>query len=36
MDHLDVAVSAVGVELSPEEMSALETPYVPHRVAGFN
>ena len=33
--HLDDAVAAADLELSAEEMAALEEPYVPHRVAGF-
>jgi aryl-alcohol dehydrogenase-like predicted oxidoreductase len=34
MEHLETAAGAVGVELSPEEMSALEAPYLPHAIAG--
>ncbi len=33
--HLDDAVAALQVKLSPEEMAELEAPYVPHAVAGF-
>ena len=33
--HLDDAVAAAELELSAEEIAALEEPYVPHRVAGF-
>jgi aryl-alcohol dehydrogenase-like predicted oxidoreductase len=33
--HLDDAVAALGVRLSREEIAALEEPYVPHRVVGF-
>jgi aryl-alcohol dehydrogenase-like predicted oxidoreductase len=33
--HLDDAVAALGVRLSTEEIAALEEPYVPHRVVGF-
>ena len=33
--HLDDAVAAADLELSAEEIGALEEPYVPHRVAGF-
>ena len=33
--HLDDAVAAVDLELSAEEIAALEEPYVPHAVAGF-
>ncbi|KVD52708.1 alcohol dehydrogenase [Burkholderia ubonensis] len=32
--HLDDAVAALSLELSAEELAALETPYVPHAVAG--
>ena len=34
--HLDDAVAALSVTLSPEEIAALEAPYVPHPVAGFS
>jgi aryl-alcohol dehydrogenase-like predicted oxidoreductase len=34
MEHLETAAWAVGVELSPEEVAALETLYVPHAIAG--
>ena len=33
--HLEDAVAALTVKLSPEEIASLETPYVPHAVAGF-
>ena len=32
MSHLDDAVAAVNVKLTPEQMARLEEPYVPHRV----
>ncbi|WP_321872844.1 aldo/keto reductase [Burkholderia ubonensis] len=32
--HLDDAVAALSLELSAEELAALEAPYVPHVVAG--
>ncbi len=35
MEHLETAVAALGVQLSKEEITALEAPYVPHPVAGF-
>ncbi|MHB8886421.1 MAG: aldo/keto reductase [Methylovirgula sp.] len=35
MAHLDDAVAAVSVQLSPEEITALEELYVPHHVVGF-
>ncbi len=34
--HLDDAVAAVDLELSPEEVARLEEPYVPHAVVGFS
>jgi len=33
--HLDDAVAALALTLAPEELSALEEPYVPHPVLGF-
>jgi aryl-alcohol dehydrogenase-like predicted oxidoreductase len=36
MQHLEDAVKAVELTLSPEELSALEAKYVPHPVAGFS
>jgi len=35
MQHLDDAVAALSVKLSAEEIAALEAPYVPHGVVGF-
>lgn len=35
MQHLDDAVAALSVKLAPEEIAALEAPYLPHAVAGF-
>ena len=34
--HLDDAVAALALRLSAEEIAALEEPYVPHPVVGFN
>jgi aryl-alcohol dehydrogenase (NADP+) len=34
--HLDDAVAAIGLELSPDEISRLEEPYLPHPVLGFS
>ena len=34
--HLEDAVAALSVKLSPEEIAALETPYVPRPVSGFS
>jgi aryl-alcohol dehydrogenase-like predicted oxidoreductase len=34
--HLEDAVAAVDVQLSDEEISRLEEPYVPHPIAGFS
>ena len=36
MEHLEAAVGALGVQLSREEVAALEAPYVAHPVAGFS
>ncbi len=36
MEHLESAVDALDVQLSKEEAAALEAPYVPHPIAGFN
>lgn len=36
LSHLEDALASVQVELSPEEIRALDAPYVPHPVAGFN
>ena len=33
--HLDDALAALDLDLAPEESAALEQPYVPHAVAGF-
>jgi aryl-alcohol dehydrogenase-like predicted oxidoreductase len=33
--HLDDALAALALALTPEEMAALEEPYVPHPVVGF-
>ncbi|HEY0485299.1 MAG TPA: aldo/keto reductase [Mycobacteriales bacterium] len=33
--HLDDAVAALELRLTPEEIAALEEPYVPHPVVGF-
>jgi len=34
--HLEDAVAALAVKLTPEEMTAVEEPYVPHPVLGFS
>jgi len=36
MEHLEAAVAALDVRLSDEEAKALEAPYIPHPIAGFN
>jgi aryl-alcohol dehydrogenase-like predicted oxidoreductase len=36
MEQLETAVAAVDVQLSPEEIAALEAPYVPHAIAGHS
>jgi aryl-alcohol dehydrogenase-like predicted oxidoreductase len=33
--HLDDAVAALSIVLAPEEVAALEAPYLPHPVSGF-
>ena len=35
LEHLETAVAALEVRLAPEEVAALEAPYVPHPIAGF-
>ncbi len=32
--HLEEAVGALSVELTPEEVAYVEEPYVPHRIVG--
>ena len=34
--HLDDAIAALSLNLTPEETAALEAPYVPHAVVGFS
>ena len=34
--HFDDAVTALSIELSPAELAALEAPYLPHPVVGFD
>jgi len=36
LSQLDDAVAALALKLSPEEIEALEAPYVPHAVVGFS
>lgn len=36
LQHLDDAIAALSLQLTAEEMAALEEPYVPHPVAGFS
>jgi aryl-alcohol dehydrogenase-like predicted oxidoreductase len=36
LHHLDDALAALSLKLSPDEISALEQPYVPHAVVGFS
>lgn len=35
MHHLEDAVDALSIRLTPEEVSSMEEPYVPHPVLGF-
>ena len=34
-DHIADAVASLSIKLTPEEIQALESPYIPHGVAGF-
>ena len=34
--HLDYAIAALDLELSDDEITRLESPYVPHAVVGFS
>jgi 1-deoxyxylulose-5-phosphate synthase len=34
LEHIDAAVQATALRLSPEELAALAKPYVPHPVLG--
>jgi aryl-alcohol dehydrogenase-like predicted oxidoreductase len=34
ISHLEEAVGALSVKLTPEEVAYLEEPYVPHRIVG--
>jgi aryl-alcohol dehydrogenase-like predicted oxidoreductase len=36
MHHLEEAVAAVDIELSPEECAYLEEPYQPHPILGHS
>ncbi len=36
MSHLDDAVAALEIKLSPDEIKSLEEPYLPHPVLGFS
>jgi 1-deoxyxylulose-5-phosphate synthase len=36
MHHLDDAVAALTLKLTPDEIAALEEPYLPHPVVGFS
>lgn len=35
MSHLEVAISSLSISLTPEEITQLEQPYVPHSIVGF-
>ena len=35
LSHLEDAIAATGIELSDEELAALEAPYQPHPVKGL-
>ena len=34
--HLDDAIAALSIQLTLEEIAALEAPYIPHRIVGFS
>ncbi|MGE0097436.1 MAG: aldo/keto reductase [Hydrogenophaga sp.] len=34
--HLQDALAALSIQLTPDEVAALESPYIPHAVAGFS
>jgi aryl-alcohol dehydrogenase-like predicted oxidoreductase len=34
--HLDDAIAALSLKLTPDEVASLEEPYAPHPVLGFN
>jgi aryl-alcohol dehydrogenase-like predicted oxidoreductase len=36
ISHLEDAIAALSVALTPEEITFLEEPYVPHRIVGFD
>ncbi|MGH2887612.1 MAG: aldo/keto reductase, partial [Solirubrobacteraceae bacterium] len=36
LEHLEDALAAEQLELTPEEIAALEEPYVPHAIAGHS
>lgn len=36
MNHLEEVVGALDVQLSPQEVAALEAPYLPHPIAGHS
>ena len=35
ISHLEIAVESLSVTLTPEEMTYLEEPYVPHPIVGL-
>ncbi|MNP24670.1 L-glyceraldehyde 3-phosphate reductase [compost metagenome] len=36
VSHIEDAVPAIGVKLTPEEIAFMEEPYVPHKIVGHN
>ncbi len=36
ISHLEDAVGALSIKLTPEEIASLEEPYVPHPIVGFS
>ncbi len=35
MQHLDDAIAALSIKLTPEEIATLQAPYIPHEILGF-
>jgi aryl-alcohol dehydrogenase-like predicted oxidoreductase len=36
VSHIEDAVPAIGIKLTPEEIAFMEEPYVPHKIVGHN
>lgn len=35
LEQIDDAISALDIELTKEELTTLESPYIPHAITGF-